>query len=281
MPVTFITYAIGMLALSGVPLFFAGAWTKEEILHNTHHWHGFGGSIPHYLMMLGAVLTALYMTRQMIFVFYGDKREAADHAHESSKVMTMPLVVLAVCTVLGSIILTPAWPALLHFLEGTALHLDFGALAKAAPSIGTAFVLSGLGIGLGIFIYRGHGATDPLEQKQPRLFRMLERKFWIDEFYAATVLAWTTLAAQASDWMDRYIWGGLARLVGGIGKAFAWLAAAFDEQGVNPIASLGADLTKDLGQQVSRWHSGKIQAYLGIIAAAVLFLLLILVWLPS
>ncbi len=84
----------------------------------------------------------------------------------------------------------------------------------------------------------------------------------------------------ASDWMDRYIWGGLARLVGGIGKAFSFLAAAFDEQGVNPISSLGAGLTKDLGQQISRWHSGKIQAYLGVIAAVFLFLLLILVRLP-
>ncbi len=56
-------------------------------------------------------------------------------------------------------------------------------------------------------------------------------------------------------------------------------AAAFDEQGVNPISSLGAGLTKDLGKQISRWHSGKIQAYLGVIAAVFLFLLLILVWL--
>ena len=71
MPVTFFTYAIGMMALSGVPFFFSGAWTKEEILHATAHWPA--SHLPHYLMMAGVVLTALYMTRQMIYVFFGNR----------------------------------------------------------------------------------------------------------------------------------------------------------------------------------------------------------------
>src|SRR3954471_2966869 len=76
MPVTFVTYAIGMMALSGVPLFFAGAWTKEEILHATGHWPK--SSVPHYLMLAGVVLTALYMTRQVIYVFFGKWRGNID-----------------------------------------------------------------------------------------------------------------------------------------------------------------------------------------------------------
>ena len=83
MPVTFLTYAIGMMALSGVPLFFSGAWTKEEILHATAHWPV--SRLPHYLMLAGVVLTALYMTRQMIYVFFGPRRAAAEHAHESPR----------------------------------------------------------------------------------------------------------------------------------------------------------------------------------------------------
>src|SRR6478735_1214795 len=101
MPITFVTYAIGMMALSGVPLFFAGAWTKEEVLHATAHWPK--SSVPHYLMLLGVVLTALYMTRQMIYVFFGNSR-ASSPAHESPRVMTWPLLVLAVCTVGLSVI---------------------------------------------------------------------------------------------------------------------------------------------------------------------------------
>src|SRR3954463_3395769 len=96
MPVTFVTYAIGMMALSGVPLFFAGAWTKEEVLHATAHWPG--SPAPYYLMLAGVVLTALYMTRQVIYVFYGNNRGTAA-VHESPGVMTRPLLVLALCTI--------------------------------------------------------------------------------------------------------------------------------------------------------------------------------------
>src|SRR5262249_36068692 len=93
MPVTFSTYAIGMMALSGVPLVFSGAWTKEEILHVTAHWPA--SRLPYYLLLAGVVLTALYMTRQMIYVFFGDRRAASQPAHESPSVMTVPLIVLA------------------------------------------------------------------------------------------------------------------------------------------------------------------------------------------
>src|SRR5262249_29650313 len=76
MPVTFLTYAIGMMNLSGVPFFFAGGWTKEEILHRTPDWPL--SRLPHYLMLVGVILTALYMTRQMIYVFFGKARRNID-----------------------------------------------------------------------------------------------------------------------------------------------------------------------------------------------------------
>src|SRR5205085_11056521 len=60
MPVTFLTYTIGMLSLSGVPLFFSGGWTKEAILDVTSRWPA--SRLPHYLMLLGVVVTAFYMT---------------------------------------------------------------------------------------------------------------------------------------------------------------------------------------------------------------------------
>src|SRR5207249_255145 len=84
MPVTFVTYAIGMMALSGVPFFFSGGWTKEEILHSTANWPR--SHLPYYLMLVGVILTALYMTRQMIYVFFGKPRVAAERVHESPHV---------------------------------------------------------------------------------------------------------------------------------------------------------------------------------------------------
>ena len=129
MPVTFLTYAIGMMALSGVPLFFSGAWTKEEILHATSLWSV--SRVPHYLMMAGVVLTALYMTRQMIYVFFGDRRDASAHAHESPPVMTGPLLVLAFCTIAFSVVLTPAWPWLHDYLSGETATVDWAHLDSA------------------------------------------------------------------------------------------------------------------------------------------------------
>src|SRR5437763_11574374 len=104
MPITFSTYAIGMMALSGVPLFFAGAWTKEEILHAAARWPS--SRVPYFLILLGVVLTAFYMTRQIIYVFYGERRSGSDHVHESPRVMTLPLLALAICTIVVSLILT-------------------------------------------------------------------------------------------------------------------------------------------------------------------------------
>src|SRR5881409_1904605 len=101
MPVTFFTYAIGMMALSGVPFLFSGGWTKEEILHATAHWPK--SPVPYYLILAGVVLTALYMTRQIIYVFLGNPRTAAERVHESPRVITIPLIVLALCTIFSAL----------------------------------------------------------------------------------------------------------------------------------------------------------------------------------
>ena len=74
MPVTFATYAIGMLALSGFPFFFSGFWSKEEILHHAQGWIT---PAPFYLGVVAALLTAFYMTRQVCYVFLGQRRRAA------------------------------------------------------------------------------------------------------------------------------------------------------------------------------------------------------------
>ena len=80
MPTTFIAYGIGMMALAGFPLVTAGFWSKDLILHAALHWHG--GRIPFAMGLLGALLTAFYMTRQMAQVFFGHYRgdEAPDQA---------------------------------------------------------------------------------------------------------------------------------------------------------------------------------------------------------
>src|SRR6266581_3360069 len=75
MPITFATYAIGMMALSGVPLFFSGFWSKDEILHSASIWSV--SRWPFFLLATAMLLTAFYMTRQVCYVFFGSYRGAA------------------------------------------------------------------------------------------------------------------------------------------------------------------------------------------------------------
>jgi NADH-quinone oxidoreductase subunit L len=275
MPITFSTYAIGMMALSGVPFFFSGGWTKEEILHATAHWPG--SHLPHYLMMIGVVLTALYMTRQVIYVFFGNRRAASGQAHESPSVMTLPLIVLAVCAVFFSIVLTPAWPWLESYLTGHPARFDPRLLIQ--PIIIVSLALVGAGVAIGIWMYRRAGETDPLQQAQPALFRFLENKMWIDEVYDRTVIAATAFLARFSDWMDRHVWDGLVRGVGAIGQFFAKITTGTDERVINAGVDESTIGAQGFGRLVSRWHSGQIQTYLGAVALGMLALVLLYAWL--
>jgi len=280
MPVTFLTYAIGMMNLSGVPFFFSGAWTKEEILHGTAHWQA--SQLPHYLMLAGVVLTALYMTRQIIYVFFGKRRSGAEQAHESPGVMTLPLIVLAVCSIAFGIFLTPAWPWLSSYLTGEPLHFDISRLIQPALFVSLALVAAG--IALGVVIYRKVGAADrierdPLERIQPTSFRFLEHKMWLDELYARTIIAWSKAAARLSDWMDRHIWDGLVRAFGAIGQLFGILTTNFDEYGINAGVDEATSGTRGLGRLISAWHSGQIQTYLRVIGIGLFALLILYAWL--
>src|SRR5437763_4985533 len=275
MPITFSTYAIGMMALSGVPFFFSGGWTKEEILHATSNWPR--SHLPHYLMLIGVILTALYMTRQIIYVFFGNRRTASEHAPESPSVMTLPLIVLAVCAILFSVVLTPAWPWLESYLTGHSARFDPHLLIQ--PMIIVSLALVGAGVAIGIWIYRRAGESDPVQQAQPALFRFLENKMWIDEIYDRTVIALSKILARLSDWMDRHVWDGLVRGVGAVGQFLARLTTGADERVINAGVDEGTIGAQGFGRVMSRWHSGQIQTYLGAVALGMLALVLLYAWL--
>jgi NADH-quinone oxidoreductase subunit L len=191
--------------------------------------------------------------------------------------MTRPLILLAICTIGLGAVLTPAWPWLHDYLSNESAHLDFARLIQ--PMLFISFALVAGGIGLGVLIYRRAGVTDPLQQSQPALFRFLENKMWLDELYAHTVIALSKTAALVSNWMDRFVWDGLVRAVGGIGSLLGSFSAGVDERGINAGVDESADGARGLGRLMSRFHSGQIQLYLGAVAVAVLALLLFYAWL--
>ena len=275
MPMTFVTYAVGMMALSGVPLFFSGAWTKEEILHATMHWPA--SSLPYYLMLAGVVLTTLYMTRQMIYVFFGQPRGAAAQAHESSPVMTLPLIVLAFCAIAFSVVLTPAWPWLYNYLSGERAQFDLSRFIQ--PMLFLSLALVAAGMTLGVAVYRRAGETDPLEQMQPALFRFLRNRMWLDELYDRTVIALSWMAARLSDWLDRYFWDGIVRALGETGQLFGRLTKSCDDLGINDGVDEATLGTHGIARLLSGWHTGQIQTYLGAVAIGMLALLILYAWL--
>ncbi|CAN5605595.1 NADH-quinone oxidoreductase subunit L [soil metagenome] len=274
MPVTFVTYAIGMMSLSGVPLFFSGAWSKEEVLHNTAHWPA--SHVPHYLLMLGVVLTALYMTRQMIYVFFGAPR-AAEHAHESPRVMTFPLIALAICSIGLSVVLTPAWPWLHDYLLGRPAEFQLARIIQPMLFISAALVAAG--ILLGVVFYRGAGGADPLAQKQPVLFGFLANRMWLDELYHHTVLRGSAWAALFAAWTDRHVWDRIVRGAGSLGQLAGTLTMGFDNRAINAGVDESATGTCGAGRLVAGWHSGRVQLYLRAVAVGTMALLLLYAWL--
>ncbi|HEY7043848.1 MAG TPA: NADH-quinone oxidoreductase subunit L, partial [Nocardioidaceae bacterium] len=105
LPITFVTFACGYLAIIGVPP-FAGFWSKDPIIEaafGQNFWVGLGS-------LIGAGITAFYMTRVMLMTFFTKERWEPDvHPHESPKVMTIPLIVLAALSVLGGLMLAGDW----------------------------------------------------------------------------------------------------------------------------------------------------------------------------
>jgi NADH-quinone oxidoreductase subunit L len=104
-PVTFWTFALGYLAIIGVPP-FAGFWSKDKIIEAA-----FGHNlIVGLAALIGAGITAFYMTRLMLMTYFGEKRWADDvHPHESPKTMTFPLIVLAALSALGGLLFLGGW----------------------------------------------------------------------------------------------------------------------------------------------------------------------------
>jgi NADH-quinone oxidoreductase subunit L len=310
MPVTFATYAIGMMALCGVPIFFSGFWSKDEILHAAHGWSV--SQIPFYLGVFGAFLTAFYMTRQMVHVFFGNSRvefgtvtasekrthehggadtklhhkvEFSSDVHESPRIMTVPLVVLAVASIVVGFFGTPAWPWLHSYLTGHEPHANFGKLFEwgTLSMMLISAVIVAAGIGAGWFVY-GRKFTcdanemDPLDRAQPAAFRLLHKKFFIDELYNATVIQLNAFFASLSDWFDRIVWNGFVQLASLITLGFSHLSRAIDQYIVNLGFDGGCDSLRSGARGFSRLQNGQVQSYLRIIGIGLAVLVVALLW---
>jgi len=280
MPLTFAVYAVGMMALSGFPFLFSGFWSKEEILHLAQVWPV--SSLPFYLALFGAFLTAFYMTRQMIYVFFGNYR-GSHSPHESPRVMTVPLMLLASGAVLLSLIATPAWAWFHHFIQGGPTHFELAAIFEGWGLMLLSIVLVGSGVGIGWWLYGRRALTvvgaDALEQKVPRLYQALAQRLYIDEFYEATVIRLQRLLAQVAEVLERRVWAGAVTLVAAVCRGVSCLSRSIDRNFFNRGFDQGCTSLRGSGGRVARWQNGDIQTYLGWVGSGVVLLLIFFAWL--
>jgi NADH-quinone oxidoreductase subunit L len=261
MPVTFGLMWIATLAIAGIPP-FAGFFSKDEILGavfaRTHgstlaeaHWLGIPGSTVLYVIwamgLVAALLTAIYMTRMMLYTFHGANRTGdpeRPHLAEAPWVMTGPLVVLGVLSVAGGWLNLPAFfpagpvQALHHWLEpvtgAPALRVTMGAEAHLPVTteyllVGIAVAIAAIGIAIAVFRLKPAALVSPAEMPEPQgIERVLEHKYYVDEVYDATVVRPLVGISRSVLWkgMDSGIIDGLfvngsARLMQGLG----WLGA--------------------------------------------------------
>jgi NADH-quinone oxidoreductase subunit L len=281
MPLTFITYAIGMLALCGFPIFFSGFWSKDGILEAAQHWSVAKG--PFYLLVFGALLTAFYMTRQVCYVFLGYWR-GHKTAHESPKIMTAPLAILAFFAITLGLIGTPAWPWFRAFLENRSATFSWRGFTE--PGLGLLMVTSSLvvflGLGLGWRLYGNNSPKpeepDALEKSVPWLWAPLRDRLYVDEFYGVTVIAFYKWWARVADWLDRRVWGGIVAFVAVLFALWAQLNRVLDINWVDGGFDKTCEELSEGGGLLASIESGRVQNYLRILAVAVVALVVILFW---
>ena len=258
MPVTFWTMTAAVLAISGFP-FFSAFFSKDAILYAAFASGGLG-KILWFVGWVTAALTAFYMFRLWYLTFFGELHSHEAHPHESPRVMTWPLAILAVLSVIGGWIgfgenlgpfgrfLAPVMGE--HIAEAGSMGLEWGmsALAVLAGAIGW-FVAHRL-------YSKQSDSAAGLATSFSGPYRLLLHKYYVDEIYGFVIVkplrAFSRWVLEgAVDWA---ILGGLASLLGG-------------------IAQLG-------GAILQRWQSGNLRSYAAwlTLGAAALLLFVLLPW---
>ena len=241
MPLTALTFGISTLAITGfVPL--SGFWSKDAILGNaffSHNeaWHEVG-QLAYLLGVAAALGTAFYMSRLFFLTFVGKPRtHAAEHAHESSPAMTVPLLVLSALAVVALVLALPLHGEMGMIFEhymapafrlGTEQLLQSGHFHEGAHPAWPYFVawgIAALGTAVAWTLYAGPAMETPakLARAFPGLYRFTYDKFRVDELYQVLVIEPLRLAAYLL-WrivdvfaIDGLLVNGVARVVGWIG----------------------------------------------------------------
>jgi NADH-quinone oxidoreductase subunit L len=314
-PTTYKTMLIATLAIAGI-FPFAGFFSKDEILWQT--WASEGGAYR-ILWFVGygtALMTAFYMFRLMYLTFYSPSRmshEVEHHVHESPKSMTVPLVILAICSIGAGWL---SWP---HSLGGSAHFEKFlepvfareavileeeGKSAQLAAgekeaehtdkteyllmflSLGAAAV--GWGMARRSYLHAAKNYPEPIAVKAPALYTVLYNKWFVDEGYDYVFTGRRKIgdirlgamgAGEASSWFDAKIIDGAVNDVGWVTRAVATLSTWWDKWIIDGLGVNGpAILARMISYPARLFEWGLVQWYALVMVAGLLGFGVYYVW---
>jgi NADH-quinone oxidoreductase subunit L len=283
MPTTYRTFLIGSLALAGIfPL--AGFFSKDEILLGAAK-----NGYPLFLWvgLIGAAMTAAYMTRACYLVFAGEYR-GHGHPHESPPSMAVPLRILAVLSVAAGWLSTPLAGALRfnHWVKfeipGLPEFLPEHPFSYPYAGASLAIALMGIGAAAGYYFRNlgPHGLT-----RRSRLalggYRLLENKYYLDNLYINGVIRTIQYPiARGAYWFDQNVIDGIVNGIAAVSRRVAYFTYDVIDQKVVDGLVNGAGLTAEEGGSILRLiQTGRVQQYAAVLfAAAALFAAALVIW---
>lgn len=305
MPLTFWTFLIGTVALAGVP-FTSGFLSKDAILAGTLGF-GFFQNPSHILLpILGfsaAGLTAYYMFRLIFLTFFGEPkdRQVIEHAHESPRVMTIPLIILSVMSFWIWFSPNPFGEGWFHDLvvkpESLALQtktnvqipeisMDVSTVKHSSatsrahyPAMVMSILIAAVGIYLAYRRYFGR-RKEMIEKekdalKNSVLFGLMSNKWYFDELYSATAIRLTLSGRLVLDWFDRWIIDGLVNFMAYLTRGIAYIDGVFDNWVVDGAVNGVAAIISRAGSTLRQIQTGRIQTYVVLVMAGIVVIMLL------
>jgi len=273
MPTTFKTFLIGSLALAGIPP-LAGFWSKDEILLGAS-----SNGYPIFLVvgLLGAAMTAAYMTRCVYLTFFGDYR-GHGHPHESPPAITIPLVVLAGFSVVAGLVNVPGGEWFAKWTEnetvltaGVAHHAFSPVIALFGSAVGVIGIAAGYA-----YYWRNLGPHRLTQRSGPARtgYRILEEKYGLDRLYTDGVVGSIKgPIARAAYWFNQRVIDGI---VNGVGIAARGLAGfvyeTVDQKGIDGLVNGAGMGAEDGGKVLRLMQTGRVQQYALFLFGAVVVL---------
>jgi NADH:ubiquinone oxidoreductase subunit 5 (subunit L)/multisubunit Na+/H+ antiporter MnhA subunit len=254
LPVTGVTYLIGTIAISGL-FWTSGFWSKDEILATALHEN----TLVYAILTATAGLTAFYMFRTFFMTFLGDYRGKA-HVHHEDAVMTLPLQILAIPSILiglglsGFVGLPAFGDYITYSLQNAPEHHPHTlgqAMFNQVGNISQLVALVGVGLS-SVFYYFKILKTDGLKKALAPLYQLSHNKFYMDDIYDGIVEGGVQLQSQLNAGFDKYVIDGFVNLVGSV--------------------------TLLLGKGVTRLNSGRLQTYVATIGCGVVGVWLLYQW---